>query len=128
VIERKSVDQPVQTGLKSIDCMVPIAAVQRELDHWRPPARQDPGRRSTPSSPEGHRRECIYVASARRHLRLPTVVRKLEEHGRWITPSVVAATAAERPPRMRTSHRMPAAPWANTSANIGEDALIVTTI
>jgi F-type H+-transporting ATPase subunit alpha len=95
VIERKSVDQPVQTGLKAIDAMVPVGRGQRELII---------GDRQTGKSAiaidaiinqKGTGVKCIYVAVGQKNSTIAQVVRKLEEHGAMEHTIIVAAPAAD---------------------------------
>lgn len=94
VIARQSVDQPMQTGLKSIDSMVPIGRGQRELII---------GDRQTGKTAvaldaiikKGNGVVCIYVAVGQKASSIANVVRKLEEHGAMEHTIVVAATASE---------------------------------
>jgi len=81
VIWRQSVSQPVQTGLKSIDSMVPIGRGQRELII---------GDRQT-----GKELTCIYVAIGQKASSIMNVVKKLEEHGAMDYTIVVAASASD---------------------------------
>jgi F-type H+-transporting ATPase subunit alpha len=124
VIERKSVDQPVQTGIKSIDAMVPIGRGQRELII---------GDRQTGKSAiaidaiinqkdTGIR--CVYVAVGQKASTIAQVVRKLEEHGAMDNTIIVAAPAAE------SAAMQFIAPYAGCTLgeyfrDRGEDALIV---
>ena len=95
VIDRKSVDQPVQTGLKAIDAMVPVGRGQRELII---------GDRQTGKSAiaidaiinqKGTGVKCVYVAVGQKNSTIAQVVRKLEEHGAMEHTIVVAAPAAD---------------------------------
>ena len=95
VIERKSVDQPVQTGLKAIDAMVPVGRGQRELII---------GDRQTGKSAiaidaiinqKDTGVKCIYVAIGQKQSTIANVVRKLEEHGAMAHTIVVNAGAAD---------------------------------
>ena len=95
VIERKSVDQPVQTGLKAIDAMVPVGRGQRELII---------GDRQTGKSAiaidaiinqKDTGVKCVYVAIGQKQSTIANVVRKLEEHGAMAHTIVVNAGAAD---------------------------------
>ena len=95
VIDRKSVDQPVQSGLKAIDAMVPVGRGQRELII---------GDRQTGKSAiaidaiinqKGTGVKCIYVAVGQKNSTIAQVVRKLEEHGAMEHTIIVAAPAAD---------------------------------
>jgi len=124
VIERKSVDQPVQTGLKAIDAMVPVGRGQRELII---------GDRQTGKSAiaidaiinqKNTGVKCIYVAIGQKQSTIANVVRKLEEHGAMAHTIVVNAGAADSAAMQFLS------PYAGTTMgeyfrDRGEDALIV---
>ncbi|MDH5631432.1 MAG: F0F1 ATP synthase subunit alpha [Gammaproteobacteria bacterium] len=95
VIERKSVDQPVQTGLKSIDSMVPIGRGQRELIIGDRQTGKTAVAIDAIINQKGTGVICIYVAVGQKASSVANVVRKLEEHGAMDHTIVVAATAAE---------------------------------
>ena len=95
VIWRKSVSQPVQTGLKSIDSMVPIGRGQRELIIGDRQTGKTAVAVDTIINQKGKDLFCIYVAVGQKASTVANVVRKLEEHGAMEYTIVVAATAAE---------------------------------
>ena len=95
VIWRKSVSQPVQTGLKSIDSMVPIGRGQRELIIGDRQTGKTAVAVDTIINQKGKDLICIYVAIGQKASTVVNVVRKLEEHGAMHYTIVVAATAAE---------------------------------
>ena len=95
VIWRKSVSQPVQTGLKSIDSMVPIGRGQRELIIDDRQTGKTAVAVDTIINQKGKDLVCIYVAVGQKASTVVNVVRKLEEHGAMQYTIVVAATAAE---------------------------------
>ncbi len=95
VIERKSVDQPVQTGLKSIDSMVPIGRGQRELIIGDRQTGKSAIAIDTIINQKGTGVKCIYVAVGQKNSTIAQVVRKLEEHGAMEHTIIVAAPAAE---------------------------------
>ncbi len=95
VIARKSVSQPVQTGLKSIDSMVPIGRGQRELIIGDRQTGKTAVAIDTIINQKGKDLICIYVAVGQKASSVVNVVRKLEEHGAMAYTIVVAATAAE---------------------------------
>jgi F-type H+-transporting ATPase subunit alpha len=95
VITRKSVDQPVQTGLKSIDTMVPIGRGQRELIIGDRQTGKTAVAIDAIINQKGTGVKCIYVAIGQKASSVGGVVRKLEEHGAMDHTIVVAATAAE---------------------------------
>src|SRR6187455_1005413 len=95
VIARKSVDQPVQTGLKSIDSMVPIGRGQRELIIGDRQTGKSAVAVDTIINQKGKDLLCVYVAIGQKASTVANVVRKLEEHGAMAYTIVVAATASE---------------------------------
>src|ERR1035437_6761632 len=95
VIWRKSVSQPVQTGLKSIDAMVPIGRGQRELIIGDRQTGKTAVAVDTIINQKGKDLICIYVAIGQKASSVVNVVRKLEEHGAMAYTIVVAATASE---------------------------------
>ena len=95
VIARKSVSQPVQTGLKSIDSMVPVGRGQRELIIGDRQTGKTAVAIDTIINQKGKDLTCIYVAIGQKASSVVNVVRKLEEHGAMAYTIVVAATAAE---------------------------------
>ena len=95
VIWRKSVSQPVQTGLKSIDSMVPIGRGQRELIIGDRQTGKTAVAVDTIINQKGKDLICIYVAIGQKASTVANVVRKLEEHGAMEYTIIVAATAAE---------------------------------
>ena len=95
VIWRKSVDQPVQTGLKSIDAMVPVGRGQRELIIGDRQTGKTAVAIDTIINQKGQNMTCIYVAVGQKASSVANVVRKLEEHGALDHTIVVAASASE---------------------------------
>ncbi len=95
VIWRKSVSQPVQTGLKSIDAMVPIGRGQRELIIGDRQTGKTAVAIDTIINQKGKDLICIYVAIGQKASTVVNVVRKLEEHGAMAYTIVVASTAFE---------------------------------
>jgi len=95
VIDRQSVSQPVQTGLKSIDSMVPIGRGQRELIIGDRQTGKTAVAIDTIINQKGKDLICIYVAIGQKASSVVNVVRKLEEHGAMAYTIVVAATASE---------------------------------
>ena len=81
VIWRKSVDQPVQTGLKAIDAMVPVGRGQRELIIGDRQTGKTAVAVDTIINQKGKDLKCIYVAIGQKASSIMNVVRKLEEHG-----------------------------------------------
>ena len=95
VIERKSVDQPVQTGLKSIDSMVPIGRGQRELIIGDRQTGKTAVAIDAIINQKGTGVKCVYVAIGQKASTVANVVHKLEEFGAMDHTIVVAATAAD---------------------------------
>jgi F-type H+-transporting ATPase subunit alpha len=95
VMWRKSVDQPVQTGLKSIDAMVPVGRGQRELIIGDRQTGKTAVAVDTIINQKGKDLLCIYVAIGQKASTVANVVRKLEEHGALAYTIVVAATASD---------------------------------
>ena len=124
VIERQSVSQPVQTGLKSIDSMVPIGRGQRELIIGDRQTGKTAVAVDTIINQRGTGIKCIYVAIGQKASSIAGVVRKLEEEGALAHTIIVAAPAADSPAMQYI------APYSGTSMgeyflDKGEDALIV---
>jgi F-type H+-transporting ATPase subunit alpha len=95
VIARKSVSQPVQTGLKAIDAMVPIGRGQRELIIGDRQTGKTAVAVDTIINSKGKDLICIYVAIGQKASTIVNVVRKLEETGAMAYTIVVAASASE---------------------------------
>jgi F-type H+-transporting ATPase subunit alpha len=124
VIDRQSVSQPVQTGLKSIDSMVPIGRGQRELIIGDRQTGKSAVAIDTIINQKGGSLKCIYVAIGQKNSTVANVVRKLEEHGAMEHTIVVAATASE------SAATQYIAPYAGCAMgeyfrDKGEDALII---
>ncbi|MGB5605590.1 MAG: F0F1 ATP synthase subunit alpha [Gammaproteobacteria bacterium] len=124
VIARQSVDQPVQTGLKSIDAMVPIGRGQRELIIGDRQTGKTAVAIDTIINQKDTGIKCIYVAVGQKNSSIATVVRKLEEHGAMDHTIIVAAAAAE------SAAMQYIAPYAGCAMgeyfrDRGEDALII---
>src|ERR1041384_4730232 len=95
VIARQSVSQPVQTGLKAIDAMVPVGRGQRELIIGDRQTGKTAVAVDTIINQKGKDLFCVYVAIGQKASTIANVVRKLEEHGAMAYTIVVAATASE---------------------------------
>jgi len=124
VIERQSVDEPVQIGLKAIDSMVPIGRGQRELIIGDRQTGKTAIAIDAIINQKNTGVKCIYVAVGQKQSSIAAVVRKLEEHGAMDHTIVVAAGAAD-PAAM-----LFLAPYGGTTMgeyfrDRGEDALIV---
>ena len=124
VISRQSVSQPVQTGLKSIDAMVPIGRGQRELIIGDRQTGKTALAVDTIINQKGTGIKCIYVAIGQKNSSVANVVRKLEEHGAMEHTIVVSASASD------SAAMQYIAPYSGTAMgeyfrDKGEDALIV---
>ncbi|HEB77976.1 MAG TPA: F0F1 ATP synthase subunit alpha [Methylothermaceae bacterium] len=124
VIARQSVDQPLQTGLKAIDAMIPIGRGQRELIIGDRQTGKTALAVDTIINQKGTGVKCIYVAVGQKQSTVANIVRKLEEHGAMEFTTVVAATAAE------SAALQFIAPYAGCAMgeyyrDRGEDALII---
>jgi F-type H+-transporting ATPase subunit alpha len=95
VIARQSVSQPVQTGLKAIDAMVPVGRGQRELIIGDRQTGKTAVAVDTIINQKGKDLFCVYVAIGQKASTIANVVRKLEEHGAMSYTIVVAASASE---------------------------------
>jgi F-type H+-transporting ATPase subunit alpha len=124
VIWRKSVSQPVQTGLKAIDSMVPIGRGQRELIIGDRQTGKTAVAVDTIINQKGKDLFCVYVAIGQKASTVANVVRKLEEHGAMAYTIVVAATASE------SAAMQYIAPYSGSTMgeyfrDRGQDALII---
>jgi len=124
VINRQSVGQPVQTGLKAIDSMVPIGRGQRELIIGDRQTGKTAVAVDTIINQKGRDLTCIYVAIGQKASSVAAVVRKLEEHDAMGHTIVVAATASE------SAAMQYIAPYSGCAMgeffrDRGEDALII---
>ncbi len=124
VMSRKSVSQPVQTGLKSIDAMVPVGRGQRELIIGDRQTGKTAVAVDTIINQKGKDLMCIYVAIGQKASTVANVVRKLEEHGALGYTIVVAATASD------SAAMQFIAPYAGCTMgeyfrDRGQDALII---
>jgi F-type H+-transporting ATPase subunit alpha len=95
VIARQSVDQPIQTGLKAIDSMVPIGRGQRELIIGDRQVGKTAVAIDTIINQKGKDVKCVYVAIGQKQSSIAGVVSKLEEHGAMEYTTVVAAGASD---------------------------------
>jgi len=124
VIERQSVNQPVQTGLKSIDAMVPIGRGQRELIIGDRQTGKTALAIDTIINQKGSGITCIYVAIGQKASSIAGVVRKLEEHDAMDHTIVVAASASESA-AMQYIAPYSGATMGEYFRDLGEDALII---
>ena len=98
VISRKSVDTPLQTGIKAIDSMVPIGRGQRELIIGDRQTGKTAIAVDTIINQKGQNVKCIYVAIGQKASTVASIVKKLEEYGAMDYTTVVASTASELAP------------------------------
>jgi F-type H+-transporting ATPase subunit alpha len=98
IVARKSVHEPMTTGLKAIDCMVPIGRGQRELIIGDRQTGKTAVAIDTIINQKGGDLICIYVAIGQKRSTVAQVVSKLNEHGAMDYTIVVAATASESAP------------------------------
>ena len=124
VIERKSVDQPLQTGIKAIDSMVPVGRGQRELIIGDRQTGKTAIAIDTIINQKSTGVTCVYVAVGQKASTVATVVRTLKEHGALDNTIIVAASASE------SAALQYIAPYAGCTMgeyfrDRGEDALII---
>ena len=98
VISRKSVDTPLQTGIKAIDSMVPIGRGQRELIIGDRQTGKTAIAIDTIINQKGQNVNCIYVAIGQKASTVASIVKTLEDHGAMAYTTVVASTASELAP------------------------------
>ena len=124
VIDRKSVDQPMQSGLKAIDAMVPVGRGQRELIIGDRQTGKSAVAIDAIINQKGTGIKCVYVGIGQKASTIANVVRKLEEHGAMEHTIVVAANASD------SAALQYIAPYSGCTMgeyfrDKGEDALIV---
>src|SRR5687767_12228024 len=124
VIWRKSVSQPVQTGLKSIDSMVPVGRGQRELIIGDRQTGKTAVAVDTIINQKGKDLICVYVAVGQKASTIANVVRKLEEFGAMEYTIVVAAAASD-PAAMQYIAPYSGCTMGEYFRDRGEDALII---
>jgi F-type H+-transporting ATPase subunit alpha len=124
VIWRKSVDQPVQLGLKAVDAMVPIGRGQRELIIGDRQIGKTAVAVDAIINQKGSGIKCVYVAIGQKASSIAAVVRKLEEHGAMEHTVVVAATASD-PASMQFIAPFTGCTIGEYYRDRGEDALII---
>ncbi len=100
VVDRKKVQEPLQTGLKSIDAMVPIGRGQRELIIGDRQTGKTALAVDTIINQKGQNCICIYVAIGQKQSTVVSVVKKLEDHGAMDYSIVVMATASDPAPML----------------------------
>jgi F-type H+-transporting ATPase subunit alpha len=124
VIYRKSVSQPVQTGYKAVDSMVPIGRGQRELIIGDRQTGKTALAVDTIINQKSSGIKCVYVAIGQKQSTIANVVRKLEEHGALAHTIVVAASASVAP-ALQYIAAYSGVTMGEYFMDNGEDALII---
>ena len=124
VISRKSVDTPLQTGIKAIDSMIPIGRGQRELIIGDRQTGKTAIAIDTIINQKGQGVKCIYVAIGQKASTVASLVKTLEEYGAMSWTTVVAATASELAPLQYIAPYSGCAIGEEWMEN-GEDVLII---
>lgn len=124
VISRKSVDTPLQTGIKAIDSMIPIGRGQRELIIGDRQTGKTAIAIDTIINQKGQNVKCIYVAIGQKASTVATIVNTLEEFGAMSYTTVVASTASELAPLQYIAPYAGCAIGEEWMEN-GEDVLVV---
>ncbi|MCY0965233.1 F0F1 ATP synthase subunit alpha [Parathalassolituus penaei] len=124
VIARKSVDQPLPTGYKAVDSMVPVGRGQRELIIGDRQTGKTALAVDAIINQKGSGIKCIYVAIGQKQSSIANVVRKLEEHGAMEHTIIVAAGAAD-PAAMQFLAPYSGCAMGEYFLDNGEDALII---
>ena len=124
VITRKSVDTPLQTGIKAIDSMVPIGRGQRELIIGDRQTGKTAIAIDTIINQKGQGVKCIYVAIGQKASTVASLVKTLEEFGAMSYTTVVAATASELAPLQYIAPYAGCAIGEEWMEN-GEDVLVI---
>ena len=124
VVFRKSVSQPVQTGYKAIDSMVPIGRGQRELIIGDRQTGKTAVAVDTIISQKGKNVTCVYVAIGQKASTIANVVRKLEEHGA-MKHTIIVAASASTPAAMQYISAYSGVTMGEYFMDNGEDALII---
>jgi len=124
VIWRKSVSQPVQTGYKAIDSMIPIGRGQRELIIGDRQTGKTAVAIDAIINQKHSGIKCIYVAIGQKNSTIANIVRKLEEHGAMAYTTVVAASASESA-AMQYISAYSGCTMGEYFRDRGEDALII---
>lgn len=124
VITRESVKQPVQTGIKAIDAMIPIGRGQRELIIGDRQIGKTAIAIDTIINQKGQNMKCVYVAIGQKESKVASIVAKLEEAGAMKYTTIVLAGASDPAPLLYIS------PYAGTAIaeyflDKGEDVLVV---
>ncbi len=124
VISRKSVDTPLQTGIKAIDSMIPIGRGQRELIIGDRQTGKTAIAIDTIINQKGQGVKCIYVAIGQKASTVAALVKSLDEYGAMALTTVVAATASELAPLQYIAPYSGCAIGEEWMEN-GEDVLII---
>ena len=124
VIYRKSVSQPVQTGLKAIDSMVPVGRGQRELIIGDRQTGKTAVAIDTIINQKSTGVKCIYVAIGQKQSSIANVVRKLEEHNA-LAHTIIVAASASTPAALQYLAPYAGCAMGEYFMDNGEDALIV---
>jgi F-type H+-transporting ATPase subunit alpha len=124
VIYRKSVSQPVQTGYKAVDAMVPIGRGQRELIIGDRQTGKTAMAIDTIINQKGSGIKCVYVAIGQKQSSIANVVRKLEEHGA-MGHTIIVAASASTPAAMQYLSAYAGVTMGEYFMDNGEDALII---
>lgn len=124
VIARQSVNQPVQTGVKAIDAMIPIGRGQRELIIGDRQIGKTAIAIDTIINQKGQNMKCVYVAIGQKESKIASIVARLQKHGAMDYTTVVLASASD------PASLLYIAPYAGTALaeyflDKGEDVLIV---
>lgn len=124
ICERKGVNQPLQTGIKAIDSMVPIGRGQRELIIGDRQTGKTAIAIDTVINQKGQGVKCIYVAIGQKASTVANIVQTLEEYGAFSYTTVVAATASELAPLQYLAPYSGCAIGEEWMEN-GEDVLVI---
>ena len=124
VITRKSVDTPLQTGIKAIDAMVPIGRGQRELIIGDRQTGKTAIAIDTIINQKSENVKCIYVAIGQKASTVASIVKTLEEHGAMAYTTIVASTASELAPLQYIAPYAGCAIGEEWMEN-GEDVLVI---
>ena len=124
VIYRKSVSQPVQTGYKAVDSMVPIGRGQRELIIGDRQTGKTAMAIDTIINQKTSGIKCVYVAIGQKASTIANVVRKLEEHGA-MKHTIIVAASASTPAAMQYISAYSGVTMGEYFMDNGEDALII---
>jgi F-type H+-transporting ATPase subunit alpha len=124
VIERKSVDEPMETGIKALDSMVPVGRGQRELIIGDRQTGKTAIAIDAIINQKGKNVKCIYVAIGQKASSVAGIVRKLEEYGAMDYTIVVAANASD-PASMQYLAPYAGCAMGEYFRDNGEDALII---